>query len=245
MKIRFGIPTYNRKNLIELTSKSLYNVIDINKVDIIVYDDNSFEFDIDYLTKIYHTASDIKVSETNNGADYNTAKMYYDFYNSDYDYLFVADSDLIYNRNILSKIYKIIQLLQLKSNLCLVSLFHTLNHKIVKSCGDFYIKNNVGSAGCLISKRMVEFIFEWFTVSNFSDNMLSRLMALSRKIILTTNKSYVQHLGLFGQNSNLDKMNFLFDYGANFDNEDVENNKLIINAFEDFFNKKRKNVSFI
>lgn len=131
IKLTVGICTYNRKYIIENTSKSLNEINNIDKINMKVYDDCSDEYDIEYLKKLYPTAIKIDGSNKNLGADYNTKRMYQDFLESDDEYLFNADSDLIFNKNLLEVIENKIEILEKNNELVIFSVFNTPMHKII------------------------------------------------------------------------------------------------------------------
>ena len=101
MKITFGICTYNRKDILVKSAKSLNAISGIEKVNIRIYDDCSSEFDETELRALFPTAKSIIVRPENVGADMNTALMFEDFLTTEDEYLVVADADLIYRRDCL------------------------------------------------------------------------------------------------------------------------------------------------
>ena len=52
-KIMIAITTYNRKEIIEISSRSLYEIDGIVNGDVYVFDDCSTEFDSKYLEEMY------------------------------------------------------------------------------------------------------------------------------------------------------------------------------------------------
>ena len=51
--IAIGIPTFNRKEYVKLCAESLCNAVNINSCFIFVLDDNSSEYDLNYLKKYF------------------------------------------------------------------------------------------------------------------------------------------------------------------------------------------------
>jgi glycosyltransferase involved in cell wall biosynthesis len=49
--LAIGIPTFNRKEYVKLCAESLSHAVDIDCCTIVIFDDNSSDFDVDYLKK--------------------------------------------------------------------------------------------------------------------------------------------------------------------------------------------------
>jgi len=103
MKVTIGIPTYNRKDIVESMSKSLYASNLLDCCNIRIYDDCSDAYSKDYLLKLFPTAISVTVNPTNFKADKNMFSMYNDFLSTEDDYFFNGDSDFVFNKQWLVK----------------------------------------------------------------------------------------------------------------------------------------------
>lgn len=236
MKLFIGVCTYNRKNIIEYTSKSLNEVNDINKSDIYIFDDFSTEYDVEYLKKLYPTAKKIKRTEKNLGADFNTKSMYEEFMRSDCEYLFNADSDLIFNSNVLKIIEKNIENLENANKEIMFSLINIPEHKVIKDFDEnLCYKYSVGAGGVVFSKKVVEMFInsfpERYSVEIPSiDHYFCNVLRKNNCDIFCSKKSYLQHIGLIGQNS----FGLRVDWGKDFEVDSVTNANAIINILENY-----------
>lgn len=224
--IIFGICTFNRKEILEKSARSLYEVKGIESVTIRVYDDCSTEYDLEYLRKIFPTADKIVRSRKNGGADINTSIMYEDFLGSDADWLFNADSDLIYRTDIVECINKTL-------NKCngFMTVFNCINHKTIGEKGDFLLKDSVGAAGCLLNREVVRLILSniKYRKTGF-DVGFSKLLRKKDYDLLSVKESLVQHIGVSGFNSR----NINFDYGEAFICDSAINAEIIEDTFEKY-----------
>lgn len=232
-RLMVGICTYNRKNIINYTSRSLKEVENIEKTDVRIYDDCSEEYDVDFLKQVYSMATKVSRNEKNTGADYNTRSMIMDFAKSDNDYLFIADSDLVFNKDILVHIEKIIDELEKNGKMVIFSLFNAHTHETIKEFNeDLVVKKEIGAAGTVISKKAVlEFINKEYNGKISIDNFFSNILREKGNEILCTKNSYVQHIGIVGQNSFVDSV----DIGVNFKVDTITNAEAIIDILQQTF----------
>ncbi|MBQ8535016.1 MAG: glycosyltransferase family 2 protein [Bacilli bacterium] len=241
-KIMIAITTYNRKDIIDLTSKSLSEIIGLNYDDVYIFDDCSTEFNISYLKKKYPGAHVLK-SKNNLGADKNIERAYNYFLKSSYDYFFNADSDILFSKNILKKVNSIINKFD-KNEPILFSVFNTLNHKVLSDLkNEFVIKKDVGACGCIFNKDSIKLFINKLP-SHYDDTnwavdytFCSIYNNLGYKIYVTRN-SLIQHIGYIGQNSN----DFLFDWGIGFEVDSLTNAKAIIDLYEKNINLNTSGV---
>lgn len=232
-KMMIGVCTYNRKNIIEYTAKSFGDIEGIKEQYIKVYDDNSTEYDKEYLKSKYPMAEEVIVNKENLGANFNTRQMFIDFLNSDREYLFIADSDLVFNTDILTHIENGIEELEKKNELVIFSMFNTPSHDTIEEFSDrFVIKNEIGSAGTIISKEAVKKIIknEYKEKVPFDRFYCNELKKEGAKIFCSKN-SYVQHIGIIGQNSFFDCV----DMGINFKIDTLDNAKAIVDIMQNTF----------
>lgn len=227
--ITFGICTFNRKELLVKSLKSLGNVCGLERINIRIYDDCSTEYDEGFLRKIFPYADSIKRASKNQGADMNTAAMYEDFLQSSDEWLFNADSDLLYSADIIDRI------LELKdASGGFMTMFNCINHRTIGTEKEFVIKDSVGAAGCLLSRNVVELILNQIQNRGFGfDVKYSRLLREHGFKLYATRHSYVQHIGVEGFNSR----DINFDYGENFNVKDGLNAEIIEETFETYIRR--------
>ena len=219
--ITIGITTYNRKSILKMMAKSYHesNLFGAN-LHVRIYDDKSSEFNKDFLKDLFPEASTIVVNEVNKKSDLNILSMYQDFLTTDDDYFFNADSDLIFDTGWLQYILD-----NFDKTDGILSVFNTLNHSVVAEDGLFLQKKDIGSAGTFFSRERVQQIVSF---SNASDNLLLDWGFCKKFIdmgvrILCSKRSYVQHIGLNGQNS----LSCMADFGENFCVDTITNGQII------------------
>lgn len=235
MKIRFGVCTYNRKELIEYTSKSLNLIEGIRDCSICIYDDCSDEYNETYLKYLYKNATKISINKENMGADVCTRNMYIDFLKSEDEWLFNADSDLIFDSEILLHIEETINYLKNNKINAIVSFFNTPSHIKINDYSDKYIeKNHVGAAGILLDRRAAGLIVRRVKEGSCFDWRFCKEWKKAGNIILCTKKSYVQHIGVWGHNSKFDN----FDWGINFSVSNLVNAQAIEDVMEIVFTQR-------
>ena len=221
-KVLIGITTYNRKNILELMAKSLYGSDLSIKHAIRVYDDKSTEYGEEELREIFPDAESVYIRSINVGADLNTWGMYFDFVESNYDYLFNADSDLIFNSRWLETGLRYIDQTD-----GVLSLFNTAIHKEIKKEGDLVVKGIFGAAGTLFSRKAIEELVEANKNGDFSPSAIDwgfcKYFTNQNKKLYCTSKSYVQHIGIKGFNCGKDS----FVYGENFEVDSLYNGQAI------------------
>ena len=163
--------------------------------------------------------------------------MYRDFCKSQENYLFNADSDLLFNSNVIDIIEENIRATEKINSKIIFSVFNTPNHKIIKKIDEnLYQKESIGAAGVVLSKQVVKTFVETipkqysYKIPSIDYFFCSKLKQDDYKILCTQN-SYVQHIGLIGQNS------FFYntDWGENFEIETFNNAKAISEVLQEIF----------
>lgn len=211
--LTIGITTHNRFAILEKMAKSLYDSKLSSPYCIRIYDDASTEFTIDDLRQIFPNAITIIQNEKSVGADKNSYLMYEDFLKSNDDYLFNADSDLIFRSDWLERGLKLLN----KSD-GVLSLFNARITKSVKISDYFVEKEKTGAAGILMTRKCVNQIMNNFKYQDlvgkvplFDYKWCAYLRSRGTRI-LSVKESLVQHIGINGQNSDFRN----FDYGIGF-----------------------------
>ena len=225
--ITFGICTYNRKEILLRSAKSLKSINRYSEINVRIYDDCSTEYDKCFLQNLFPEAKTIHVQKKNSGADKNTSVMYEDFLSSGDDILFNADSDILYSKDIVDVLEN-----TLAKTDGFFSVFNTPAHAVTGRCDSSILtKRVVGAAGCCLTREIAGIILENVTSREKSfDTKMCEVLRVKGKRILTTKKSYVQHIGVVGQNTDF----FSFDYGVGFQCDSIENAESIEDAFEKY-----------
>jgi glycosyltransferase involved in cell wall biosynthesis len=236
--VTIGITTYNRLDTVKKMAASLYRSDLSVPHHIRVYDDCSTEYTIEDLKAIFPTAVSVTRNETNVRADRNIWRMYHNFISqTDDEYFFNADSDLLFHTQWLIKALELI-----KNTDGILSIFNCPETHPAKTVIDsaFCTKEHIGSAGTLFTrKRMEEIIrafpeettgFDWKWCAFFAEHAVP---------IYCTNKSLVQHTGYDGQNTK----SFYFDVGKYFEINSLDNGQVINDLLESYtsnIHKKRE-----
>jgi len=231
--LTIGIPTYNRKKILELMASSLYESNISIPHNIRIYDDCSTEYGIEELKKIFPTATSIKINEVNLKADKNTYQMYHDFLLSSDELLFNADSDLIFCKDWLVTALKLFP----KTN-GILSLFNANSHESYRQIDDeLCLKKTIGAAGTLFHRDKVsEFLANIDSFDNIKDIdwRFSEYFNNVGTPIFCVNNSLVQHIGYFGQHTK-----YYFDFGRNYKIETVNQGQIINDIFGSFIDDIR------
>lgn len=227
--IMFGICTYNRKSIMEMSSASLARVKGIQDVNVQVFDDHSQEYDTDYLHSRYPFAKSIVTSDTNTGADANSIRMLRNFLSGSEEWLFIADSDLLYCESLMETIQTCIEEYNEKGYKGVISLFNTYTHPVQSTIDSLFCrKDEVGAAGVLMHRETVKLIVDSVNSETAYDVQFSRVLLEKGYDILCTNRSYVQHIGIEGYNS----LYYTFDWGKDFLLDSFENAEALIQTVD-------------
>jgi len=232
--LTIGIPTYNRKHLLELMASSFYESNISIPHNIRIYDDCSTEYGIEELKKIFPTAASIKINSVNLRSDKNIYQMYSDFLSTTDQLLFNADSDLIFSKNWLTTALKLFE--RTKG---ILTIFNANSHESYQNIDDeLCLKKTIGSAGTLFHRDIVsELITKMNSIDNIKafDWQFSKYFENTGIPIFCVNNSLVQHIGYVGQNTK-----YYFDFGRNFKIETSKQGQIINDIFENFIDDIRK-----
>jgi hypothetical protein len=146
------------------------------------------------------------------------------------EYLFNADSDLIFSKHWLGRAMEL-----LPKTEGILTLFNATSHK---PCGEermFLFKNTIGSAGTLFTRDRVQELVRYIeSLGNTKslDWQFSKYFCEHKINVYCVKDSLVQHIGYRGQNSF-----YCFDYGKNFAVESAEQGQ-IINDIMEFYTEE-------
>lgn len=224
-KILAVIPTFNRRDLIELTSPYLKKIdFDPERFSFLVSDDCSTEYGLAFLETSYSALPNAKIMKTsrNSGAIVHMWVLLKFFMNSDFDKVLVLDSDLIVHGSC-------IQYVSDFDDELVSSLYNSCFLGIDKVCGTYCTKADIGWAGALIDKSIVREMFDLFGSSPFDDWALSDAARRKKSTIKVATPSAIEHIGVFGANNAFAEH---FDHSFDFPREHIEQATL------DYFVKK-------
>lgn len=238
MKITFGITTFNRLEYLKKMKASLEASVDVTKLNIRIYDDQSSEYDLDHLKSLFPYAVDVIRRNKKMYADKNTKQMYKDFLATDDDVFINADSDMVFNPGWLEFLLDNLE----KTN-GVLSLYNSNSHKFLdKNSPDFGYKEHLGAAGTVFSRQILEKIINRFDDSSpysfdwkWSEYLVSELNVR----LACSYESHFQHIGYRGQN-NLEVLKD-FDFGLNFLPKNDINTEAMMDLMYDFTSSARTN----
>jgi len=245
-KITLAIATHNRKHLLEKMIKSLYMTDIGNNINIRIYDDASTDFDEVFLRKAFPDSKTIMRNPTNLGPSKNMHRKFTDFLTHDDDILILTDSDLIFNREWLAIVERIIDHTD-----GVMSLYNSVLHTAILEKFQFdginmLNKRTIGGAGAVFKKNIIKKIVCNLPPSNTYDWDWSEYLVKSGVRLLVTERSYVQHIGIVGFNSGSyfggDRSGSLCDYGANFIGGNEYNEQMQSEFFNELLQIYKKEI---
>ena len=224
--IFLAIPTYNRVETVALTSRSLCYAKNIEKIEILVADDASTDYDIQNLRPFFPGHTQILRHPVNSGrADFAAHFLMKKFVeDSQKDVLIILDSDLLVAQDFIGRILESFP----KTN-GVLSLFNAHSHPYLRKHVDdasLLIKRSIGFAGSVWSRELVTAILRDVPASDRYDWDISSYLTKAECPIFCLADSAVQHLGESGQNSTI----LNGDYGLGF----TDTNWYNLSAIQEF-----------
>ena len=219
MKITIGITLFNRLDYVKKMCLSLQHSIGLEQCSIRIYDDCSDEFSVDEIKKEFPFVSEFKRRDHNLGSDFNIQQMYRDFLETGDDVLVNCDSDMIFHSEWINKIRELLPFTDGVLS-CYNSALHTPVEHLAINNEKVVRKDSIGSAGTVFSRDIVQSIVYNIKPSYKYDWDWSRYLSTRGIRLFVTERSYIQHIGIVGQNCDAAQ---IIDYGLNFfpSNEDT------------------------
>ncbi|MDR2709376.1 MAG: glycosyltransferase family 2 protein [Elusimicrobiota bacterium] len=199
MKLFIAIPVYNRKKYLSICARSLYECRNIDKTEIVVFNDGSTEFDETYLktlfsspnTKIINAAKKIDID-----AHYYQIMQY--FLNSDCDVLMICDSDILLRPDAIDYVLD-----NFNKTDGFLGLYNSDLHRDLFFDGEFVYKEDVGFAGICISREILQkFLKTQTPKANAIDFKMSEFLLKNKMRIMVIRNSLAQHIGFDGAHCN-------------------------------------------
>lgn len=210
-------------------AKSLSNVRNIGRHAIRIYDDASTAYDPKDIRALFPSAKSVDRNNENLGADGNLYRIMTDFLRHEEDVLFICDSDLIVHPECLNYISA-----HIEKTPGVMSVYNSVNHPSYgEAVGGLLRKKSIGAAGSVYTRSMVERIISELPAqySNYWDWAISFYLTGKGVDIYVSEQSYVQHIGLMGENNTT----MLFDYGVNYKPETPFEKEQLAHFYEAFF----------
>ena len=222
MRVAIGVATFNRGDLVSMSARSLSRSRLPPDTDIVVVDDASTEFDVEFLKELYPAGTDIQRRENNSGgADYALCDLLNRLVTTGADALVLLDSDMIVAADFAEKI---VELLPLTNGI--LCLFNTAAHPAFGARGPLILKKAVGSAGTVwprdLRQKMLDAVppgprWDW----RFCDYLID-----SGYEICVVRNSLAQHIEInAGQNTSSPCPG---DFGAGFSDVDAQSAYVLI-----------------
>lgn len=172
--------------------------------------------------------------------------MYEDFLKTDDEIFINADSDLIYRPGWLDIAEQL-----LPQTDGLLSLYNSRKHPFIQQVNEqLGIKAHLGSAGTIFNREIAQYIVDNIPLNDSKDLdwKWSELLQQKKIRLFCTTESYIQHIGILGQNNNA----FLgFDHGLNFLPENETNQRImgefideLLTENQNFFKQKEKQLGY-
>lgn len=188
-KLLISVSTFNRKRTTEVSLSNLkkYSM----GADIVIYDDSSREYDSKFLEKFGRVVN----FSMNLGVHKIKEFQFKNFLKTEYDYLYLTDSDSIHDPCFLRVLKK------LPKNRP-ISLYMSNSIKNSKSLNgsDYVLKKYSGGISHFYTRSMVEKICKWLECNEFKGWDFDTMDIMGGRMLVTTS-CYVEHLGKGGLHS--------------------------------------------
>ena len=196
-KILAVIPTFNRGELIALTSAYLRRIpFDPGSFSFLISDDCSTEYGLGFLRDAYATLPNASFARTsrNAGAAAHMWVLLKHFAGMACEKILILDSDLVVHARCLACV-------EAFDDAPIASLYNSRLHAIESSHDGYCTKRDIGWAGALIARGVIEELLQQHGNKPFDDWAL-RDYASSRQVpIKVCTPSAIEHIGVSGANS--------------------------------------------
>ncbi|MNL05885.1 Glycosyl transferase family 2 [compost metagenome] len=237
--ITVGITTYNRPDYLTKALNSLLTSKNLDQCQIRIYDDKSTELNFNRIKEMAPSIKEIVIRERNLGADENIRMMYENFLDTSDEIFFNGDADLLFHPDWVEFLLN-----HFDQTDGVLSLYNSNLHRGTSQFkikgSNFNICPHLGSAGTAFSRRIVEKIVREMQYSNSKmfDWKWSKYLLDNNIRLISSDQSYIQHIGISGQNANgLDQ----FNYGLNYFPGNDLNTKYLIEFYEELLTGGLKN----
>lgn len=234
-----SVTTYNRSKIAMQSISDLITKVKM-KFPIFIQDDASTELGINTQMLIFHNQIMnfyLNRNEQNIGCELNNINRldfiinslqnlgkHIEFINDCFVYL--TDDDMLYSNHFLIQLKRLLVILENDSSILAGTLFNVNNHTVIEEykfsgiLQTYLIKQSFG--GCSVLIRIKDFIdaiqfYESQEYKNYGalpgwDWALCTYARKEKKILISTQNSYVQHIGVNGVNSKTNKYDSADNY---------------------------------
>lgn len=196
-KILAVVPTFNRRDLVELTSAYLRRIaFDPGRYSFVISDDCSEEYGLTFLQEAYSTLPNATFMKTsrNAGAAGHVWTLLRLFLSGEHDKVLILDSDLVVHECCLRWIDAF------ESEL-ISSLYNSCLHETVEERDGYCTKADIGWAGAVIDKGVIRDLFALHGSRPFDDWALSDFAKRNNLTIKVSRPSAIEHIGVSGMNN--------------------------------------------
>jgi hypothetical protein len=191
------IPTFNRGELIALTSAYLQRIpFDPAAFRFLISDDCSTDYGLEFLRGAYSRLPNASFMRTsrNAGAAAHLWVLLKHFASGSWEKILILDSDLVVHERCLDCI-------EAFEDAPIASLYNSRLHPIEHNYDGYCTKSDIGWAGALIGRRVIEELLQAHGNEPFDDWAL-RDYSLSRQVpIKVCTPSVIEHIGITGANN--------------------------------------------
>lgn len=227
--ILVAVTTFNRLDYVRAAATSLSMSKLGDRCSVWVFDDFSDEYDESTLRSLYPFARRLMRSSRRLGSGGNMRRAFEAFLASESEALLLADSDLLFHPgwpDVVSRCFP--------RSSGVLSLYNSVAHPAAERLeieGEPILrKEHIGAAGAVLSRPVVADILAQVPISDQAyDWRWSRFLFGRGTPILTTERSYVQHIGALGTNSD----GVSVDVGLGF----IPGNEFNQNAMIEFYDR--------
>lgn len=212
MQITIAVPTFDRREVLQVTAPTINAAAECEGVSLRVFDDCS-SLQPHELQGLFPDAAIVRRPQ-NLGADGQIRQIMVDFLESGDDALLFLDSDLIVSEKAIETVKRM-----LPRSDGVLSLYNSFRHPAIDELevnGDrLVVKDSMGNAGAAFLRPVVEKIIASVPLSDSFDWDYSTFLRNAGVRLLVTARSYVQHVGFDGANCG----SVYLEFGADFDTE--------------------------
>jgi glycosyltransferase involved in cell wall biosynthesis len=199
MKLFIAVPVYNRKEYLEITARSLYECKNIDKANVVVFNDCSDEFDEDYLSALFNRANTKIINAKENiDIDIHYYNIMQNFLESSDDVLMICDADLLLRPDTIDYVFD-----NFNKTDGFLGLYNSELHRDLYFDGQFVYKEDVGFAGiCIHRNVLIKFLYRQDPKARAIDFKFSDFLLDNDIRIMVAKNCLIQHIGFNGKHCN-------------------------------------------
>lgn len=230
--LRIATPVFDRIGLLRHCLTTLAMLRRQDDLDFVVYCDAGYDAEADAVISEILPMARKTVSQQHLGASATAHRIVAEFAaSSDADQLLIVDADMIARTDTAKTI-----LSWPVHNNMLVSVYNSnLHAPIHPSDAPFVHKRALGTTGTLWSRQMAQLVVDHVPAGTHFDDRFSEFLANSDIPMSSSNRSYLQHLGVDGMNN---RYFGRIDYGLNYSPDAPEQATAMAEVFNDMMSNQ-------